>query len=261
MQLDLLAEACPLGLSATAKAVLPTPPIAAPSPRPSDPSALLQGRLRDLGLPAFARFETHRNSHVMLSWIPGKRIRVHEGYAGAPDSVLDAIVRFVKATRRSTRTAARRVFLGFPAEVHAPCPPRRVSPRTVSAADRAVLERLRQLHGALNHQHFAGALKPIVIHLSGRMRTRLGEVRLDRRSGLPTQVGISRRHLRRDGWEAVQDTLLHEMIHQWQAETGRPVDHGRGFREQARRLGIEPRAVLQAVSREIRRGGASPGAA
>jgi hypothetical protein len=32
------------------------------------------------------------------------------------------------------------------------------------------------------------------------------------------------------------------MVHQWQAETGRPVDHGREFRRKARELGIEPLA-------------------
>ena len=53
----------------------------------------------------------------MLSWVPGKILRVHEGYAGAPDEVLEAIVRFVTPhTRRATRLAARRIFLSFPVE-------------------------------------------------------------------------------------------------------------------------------------------------
>jgi hypothetical protein len=41
--------------------------------------------------------------------------------------------------------------------------------------------------------------------------------------------------------EAIK-TLLHEMVHQWQDETGRPVDHGAGFREKSRLVGIVPRA-------------------
>jgi hypothetical protein len=41
----------------------------------------------------------------------------------------------------------------------------------------------------------------------------------------------------------VEETLLHEMVHQWQAETGQPVDHGRAFRRKAREVGITPRAV------------------
>jgi hypothetical protein len=37
--------------------------------------------------------------------------------------------------------------------------------------------------------------------------------------------------------------LLHEMIHQWQAESGLAVDHGPAFRKKARVLGIAPRAM------------------
>jgi hypothetical protein len=40
----------------------------------------------------------------------------------------------------------------------------------------------------------------------------------------------------------VEATVLHEMVHQWQAETGRPVDHGPGFRAKAEELGVVPRA-------------------
>jgi hypothetical protein len=32
------------------------------------------------------------------------------------------------------------------------------------------------------------------------------------------------------------------MVHQWQDETGHPLDHGPAFRAQARELGIVPRA-------------------
>jgi hypothetical protein len=32
-------------------------------------------------------------------------------------------------------------------------------------------------------------------------------------------------------------------VHQWQAETGRPVDHGTEFRRKARQVGITPRTV------------------
>jgi hypothetical protein len=36
----------------------------------------------------------------------------------------------------------------------------------------------------------------------------------------------------------VLHTLLHEMVHQWQDETGRAIDHGAGFRAKARDVGI-----------------------
>jgi hypothetical protein len=32
------------------------------------------------------------------------------------------------------------------------------------------------------------------------------------------------------------------MVHQWQAETGIPIDHGPAFREKAAALGIAPQA-------------------
>jgi hypothetical protein len=180
----------------------------------------------------------------MISWTPGRSFRVHEGYAVAPDDVLAAIVRFVlPGTRRSVRLTARQIFLAFPAEERAPAPPRLVrEPRPRPGVERLV-SRLRQLHAELNALHFDGGLSPITILVSNRMRRRLGEVRLDRKTNRAVSITVSRRHIRRDGWAEATATLLHEMIHQWQAETGRPVDHGSGFRRKAAQVGIEPSAV------------------
>jgi SprT-like family len=207
-------------------------------------STVLWDRLTRLGLPTFARFDTHRNHQVMLSWTPGLRFRVHEGYAQAPDEVLKAIVRFVRpGARRGDRIEARRIFLAFPADQYAPAARPEVRPPTARPEDAGVLAELRRLHTEFNRAHFGGRLTDVPIHLSPRMRTRLGELRLDRKTGRPVHIGIGRRHLRRDGWRGVRETLLHEMIHQWQAETGRPVDHGTQFRRMAQALGIPPRAV------------------
>jgi hypothetical protein len=74
------------------------------------------------------------------------------------------------------------------------------------------------------------------------MRTRLGELSLDLRTGRPIEIAISRRHLTRNSWGEVEHTMLHEMVHQWQAETGLRVDHGPTFRERARAVGVLPRA-------------------
>ncbi len=202
----------------------------------------LVSRLTALGLPPFAQVTTHRNAQVMLSFIPGKVLRVHEGYGNAPDEVLEAIVRFVTPhVRRQTRLAARKLFLEFPAEDHAPG--RRAALPPSRPADQAHVARLRQLHDALNARHFGGTLREIPIRISGRMRQRLGELRMERKTGRPIHIGISSRHIRRDGWTSVEETLLHEMVHQWQAESGRPVDHGPEFRRKAREVGITPRAV------------------
>ncbi|HEU4699814.1 MAG TPA: SprT-like domain-containing protein [Gemmatimonadales bacterium] len=172
-------------------------------------------------------------------------LRLHAGYAAAPDRVLVAIIRFLTpGLRRTTRRALEREFLAFPVEDHAP-PASARRPRTPERprpGDDALLARLRAAHRELNARHFGGALGEIPIHLSGRMRTRLGELAVELRTGRPLRITMSRHHLRRHPWAEVEHTLLHEMVHQWQAETGGPVDHGAGFRRKAREVGVLPRA-------------------
>ena len=48
-------------------------------------------------------------------------------------------------------------------------------------------------------------------------------------------------------------TLLHEMVHQWQHETGRPVDHGTEFRAKCREVGITPAARRDVTPLEKKR--------
>jgi hypothetical protein len=203
---------------------------------------LLAHRLRLLGLRQVDRVVTHTNRTVMVSLTPKGELRLHQGYASAPDRVLRAIVRFLNPRLpRVVRRLAEREFLGFPVELHAPAPAplRRERARP---GDLALVRRLADTHERLNHAHFGGALGSIPIRLSGRMRTRLGELAVDLRTGRPSEMAISRRHILRHTWAEVEHTVLHEMVHQWQAETGRPVDHGREFRRKARELGIEPLA-------------------
>ena len=162
----------------------------------------------------------------------------------APDRVLRAIVRFLKpGTPRSVSRAAQQVLLAFP--VHDYVPPTQVPGRdpVLPPGDAERIQRLELVRDAYNERYFDGRLERLPIRLSTRMRTRLGEVTLDRHTGRVKEIVISRRHLRRDGWTNAERTLLHEMIHQWQAATGSPADHGRTFREKAREVGIEPRAV------------------
>lgn len=64
----------------------------------------------------------------------------------------------------------------------------------------------------------------------------------------PGEIAISYRHYRRHGWPEVLQTLLHEMVHQWQDETGLPLDHGAWFRAKAREVGI-PAAAKRGVTR------------
>ncbi len=181
----------------------------------------------------------------MVSLSPGSGLRIHEGYAHAPDEVLAAIGRFLApGVRRSARAEARRTLLSFPAEEFAPpAGPTRPRREPARPGDATWLTRLRQLHEQYNRQHFTGSLSPIPIRLSSRMKRRLGELAMDRRTGTATEIGISRRHIRRDGWDQVAETMLHEMVHQWQAEAGLPVNHDAGFRKMAAQVGIDPRAV------------------
>jgi hypothetical protein len=197
----------------------------------------LANRLRQFGLSDRTRLVLHRNRVVLLTFAHGV-LRLHEGYALAPDDVLRAIVRFLSPTiRRRDRLAARRAFLAFPVEQFAPAraeppsPSPRWTPGRAAESDRPWVDRLRQEHARLNIERFDGQLGDIPIRLSGRMRRRLGHVALDRTTGLATEIALNRRHVQRDPWPLVEDTLLHEMVHQWQAETGRRVDHGAGFRE------------------------------
>jgi hypothetical protein len=203
---------------------------------------LLAYRLKLLGLRDVDRIHTHTNRTVMLSF--GRRVlRLHRGYASAPDRVLRAIVRFLDPrVPKALRRVAEREFLGFPVEEYAPPPsrpPRRERPRP---GDVLLLQRLADLHSRLNAAHFGGALGAIPIRLSGRMRTRLGELTMDCRTGRPEEIALSRHHIQRHPWAEVEHTVLHEMVHQWQAESGLTVDHGPCFKRKARELGIEPMA-------------------
>jgi hypothetical protein len=108
-----------------------------------------------------------------------------------------------------------------------------------------MLERLQARWHEHNATHFGGALAEIPIHLSGRLTRRLGQLNYCRQTGRALEIVLSRRFTRRHPWADVDETLLHEMVHQWQAQTGRPVDHGREFRRKAREVGITPRAVAE----------------
>jgi hypothetical protein len=203
---------------------------------------LLAHRLKLLGLRDVDRIHTHTNRTVMVS-LARRTLRLHQGYASAPDRVLRAIVRFLDPrVPRVLRRVAEREFLGFPVEEYAPPPAGRRRGERPRPGDVLLLQRLAELHRQLNEAHFGGRLSAIPIRLSGRMRTRLGELTMDCRSRRAEEITISRHHIRRHPWSEVEHTVLHEMVHQWQAESGLAVDHGPCFKRKARELGIEPLA-------------------
>ena len=115
-----------------------------------------------------------------------------------------------------------------------------------------LLRRLGRLFQALNARHFRGALPTLPVRLSGRMRTRLGQIVLERETGRPLAIELSRRHATADGAQDVEETLLHEMVHLWQCVSGHRVDHGARFRAEARRVGVAPAARRRVRPRATR---------
>lgn len=182
------------------------------------------------------------NRSVMVSFSPRGELRLHRAYAAAPDHVLRAIVQFASpGVRRPARLAAQRVILSYDI---GPQPERRRQRRHDAAqpGDLAKSERLAGMFADLNRRHFDGALPELPVRLSGRMRTRLGQLCLDPATLAPFEITLSRRHIDRHGWAEAQHTLLHEMVHLWQCENNYPVDHGPIFRSKAREVGVMPSA-------------------
>jgi predicted SprT family Zn-dependent metalloprotease len=162
--------------------------------------------------------------------------------------VLRAIVAFATARTKAERLAAREVILAHDVE-RAPAARRREPARP---GDVAMIAQLTEAHRQLNAQWFGGTLSNLPLRLSGRMATRLGHYDAGSRH-TPPEIVLSRTHVTRHGWREAMHTLLHEMVHQWQHETGRPVDHGPEFRAKAREVGITPAARRDVTPLERRR--------
>jgi hypothetical protein len=168
----------------------------------------------------------------------GSEMRVHRGYLDAPPEVLDAIVRLVEGRTKAIRREAGKFVVAHAPKGTSEEPKRRerTHPDDVASSNRLVVE-----HQRLNAEHFNGTLGAIEVRVSRRMKSRLGHYS-PAVGEMPAEIAISRRHIRRHGWDDALETLLHEMVHQWQAETGLPLDHGRHFRKKAREVGIKPSA-------------------
>lgn len=204
----------------------------------------LEARLRALGLPADVPVALHANTRVLVTRTARGVLRLHRGYGHAPDEVLRAIVEWARPrVRRAARLAAERTLVSFPVHAHVPPGPERRRPDVTRPDDARLLQRLQELHADLNARHFAGALGSVRIALSYQMRRKLGEFRPSPGPGGRASIVLGRRHIRRDGWSAAVETFLHEMIHQWQSETGLPLAHDRAFRRKAAAVGIDGRAV------------------
>ena len=219
--------------------------------RPPASAEELLTRLRELGLKGIERCQLTHNRSVMISFRGGV-LRLHRGYLDAPPAVHRAIVAFIAGRTRRARRAAQQVILEHPIPVHE-MRPRRDPTYRPRASDVPLIEALAKSHEHYNAMLFGGRLSRIAIRISGRMRNRLGQYSAPCASGRPAEITISRRHIRRHGWEEALHTLLHEMVHQWQAESGMPIDHGREFRRKAREVGVEPTARRVVVRDDLRK--------
>lgn len=209
-----------------------------------DPEIILPRRLYELGLPGTVKVTPTRNRTVMVSWDVRTGVRIHAGYAAAPDAVLRQVIAFISPrVPRTQRLKARRELLAFPVHEHAPLAPDKPPFRPVQPDLIPISNELTLLHRSYNNRYFGGKLTPIPVTVSTRMVTQLGKFRIHDRHGW-SEIIISARHLDRDCRRMVSDTLLHEMVHQWQQESGLPLGHGRDFKRKARELGIVPSARI-----------------
>ncbi len=211
------------------------------NPRTADE---LLARLRQLGLKRIATVRLTRNRNVMVSYGAGE-LRVHEGYLGAPESVLRAIAMFVEGRTRADRRVAQRIIVAYPILTGSPTTRR----ERTHAGDEGIVEQLDAWHHRYNTRHFNGRLKPVPIRVSRRMKSRLGHYTAGTRGGTGAEIAISRAHVLKHGWPEALHTLLHEMVHQWQDETERAIDHGATFRAKCREVGIAPSARRDLATR------------
>lgn len=149
----------------------------------------------------------------------------------------------MRTIRRAVRAAiaardARGKRLAMP---RTPRKPRTVRLLRTHPDDEIIAQQLLEWHRKLNAERFDGALRAIDVRVSRRMRSRLGHYAPSQR-GAAAEIAVSQRHVKRHGFEQALHTLLHEMVHQWQDESGLPLGHGADFRAKAREVGITARA-------------------
>ena len=103
----------------------------------------------------------------------------------------------------------------------------------------AWLRQLRQEWREVNDERLDGRMRPPVFRLV------TGHSRLGQWDGASRTLAISEDHIWEDPWEAVVQTLKHEVAHQVVDELdggGHDPPHGPAFRDACVRIGIEPSA-------------------
>ena len=90
--------------------------------------------------------------------------------------------------------------------------------------------------GAFGHPVTQAVAMPLP---GGDPQQPLGVVVVDSNSGMETQTMIT---LGDTAYTLSREVMVHEMVHQWQDESGHTIDHGATFRAKCRELGIAPYA-------------------
>jgi hypothetical protein len=156
---------------------------------------------------------------------------------------MTSLQEMMRAIRRAVRTAiAERAARGRQPKRVAKPASRRARILRTHPDDEPIAMQLQEFHRRLNAERFDGRLSTIAVRVSRRMRSRLGHYAPAQR-GAPAEIAISSRHVKRHGFEQALQTLLHEMVHQWQDESKLQLGHGPDFREKAREVGITARAT------------------
>lgn len=204
------------------------------------------------------KFRPNRSRLISLS-ADRRRLNLHECFRAAPGRVLDAVAAFATAPSRARgfRNAVERMREWHEGQVaeHGLGEP------LVNCGTPKQIEYLERVYRLLNRSHFDGQLPDILpIRFSDRMSRRFGHVsyaqtvRGERRVA---ELALNIDLLLPGNERALLDTLLHEMAHieAWLFEGHR--EHGRAWREIARRVGCEAKACTRMRLRR-RKAGVGP---
>jgi predicted SprT family Zn-dependent metalloprotease len=213
------------------------------------------------------RFKKNRGRIISLSK-DGRTLHVHACFQDADDELVNAVVTFLKAGRRSYayRESIRvmREYFEAHGQKYAPMTAEEEDHRVKRDIDRLPCagnseqrEFIREAYARYNAGVFGSKLPGVKLRFSDRMRSRLGHIRYHTTSSgerivLELALNI---HLMLPGNEAILlDTLLHEMTHieAWLVHGERA--HGADWKAIARRVGCEATACSTETIRRRRKG-------
>jgi hypothetical protein len=213
--------------------------------------------LRSRGLDTLqeVRFRPNRTRLISLS-ADRRRLNLHECFRAAPSRVLDSVALFATAPARSRafRGAIEKMrewHEGQVAEYGLGAP-------LANCGTPEQVECLTRVYEQLNDSHFRGGLpQDLPIRLSDRMSRRFGHVsyaRTSRGDRKVAELALNIDLLLPGNEKALLDTMLHEMAHveAWLVHGHR--EHGRIWRDVARRVGCEAKACTHMRMRR-RKGG------